>query len=94
MVVSGATVIDGTGHPPVKGATVVIADIDPGSEGDFTALNTLTQRLGGTPVIVQVRPVLSDGRVRFVGEPIAAIISDRPDTAVEVVQGLPLRHDT
>ena len=28
---------------------------------------------------LMVRPVLSDGRVRFVGEPIAAIISERPE---------------
>ena len=30
------------------GATVVIVDIDPGSEADFSALDALTQRLGGT----------------------------------------------
>ncbi len=37
------------------GATVVIVDIDPGSEADFSALAALTQRLGGTtPVIVAI----------------------------------------
>ena len=34
------------------GATVVIVDIDPGSEADFSALNALTQRLGGTPPVI------------------------------------------
>src|SRR6478735_10784165 len=38
------------------GATVVIADIDPQSEADFSALNTLTQRLGGTPPVIVAIP--------------------------------------
>src|SRR5205807_425978 len=36
------------------GATIIIADIDPASEADFNALNALTQRLSGTPVIVAI----------------------------------------
>src|SRR3954467_14833167 len=35
-------------------ATVVLADIDPSSEADLSALNALTQRLGATPVIVAI----------------------------------------
>jgi pilus assembly protein CpaE len=38
----------------MAGATVVIADIDPTSEADMTALTALTQRLGGVPVIVAI----------------------------------------
>ena len=38
------------------GATVVILDIDPVSEADFTALNALTQRLGGTPPVIVAIP--------------------------------------
>ena len=38
-------------------ATVVIVDIDPGSEADFTALNALTQRLGGMPPVIVAIPV-------------------------------------
>src|SRR5215212_1818913 len=37
-----------------NGATVVIVDVDPGSSTDFSALNTLTQRLGAIPVIVAI----------------------------------------
>ena len=37
-------------------ATVVIVDIDPGSEADFTALNALTQRLGGMPPVIVAIP--------------------------------------
>ena len=38
------------------GATVVIVDIDPGSEADFSALAALTQRLGGTPPVIVAIP--------------------------------------
>ncbi len=38
------------------GATVVIVDIDPASEADFTALNALTQRLGGLPPVIVAIP--------------------------------------
>jgi len=37
-------------------ATVVIVDIDPASEADFTALNALTQRLGGLPPVIVAIP--------------------------------------
>jgi carbon-monoxide dehydrogenase large subunit len=35
---------------------------------------------------LMVRPVLSDGRVRFVGEPIAAIVSDRPEQGADAAE--------
>src|SRR6266545_3255695 len=38
-------------------ATVVIVDIDPVSEADFTALDALTQRLGGMPPVIVAIPV-------------------------------------
>ena len=38
-------------------ATVVIVDIDPGSEADFAALSALTQRLGGMPPVIVAIPV-------------------------------------
>jgi len=37
-------------------ATVVIVDIDPASEADFSALNTLTQRTAGTPPVIVAIP--------------------------------------
>ena len=37
------------------GATVVIVDVDPGSEADFAALTAFTQRLGGTPPVIVAR---------------------------------------
>src|SRR4051794_27135449 len=40
-----------------SGATVVIVDVDPASEADFTALNALTQRLGGMPPVIVAIPV-------------------------------------
>jgi pilus assembly protein CpaE len=38
------------------GATVIIVDIDPGSEADFAALTAFTQRLGGTPPVIVAIP--------------------------------------
>src|SRR5947207_5670184 len=40
-----------------SGATVMIVDIDPASEADFTALGALTQRLGGMPPVIVAIPV-------------------------------------
>ena len=37
-------------------ATVAIVDVDPASEADLTALNALTQRLGGTPPVIVAIP--------------------------------------
>src|SRR5215210_5555148 len=39
-----------------SGATVVIVDIDHGSEADLSALNALTQRLGGVPPVIVAIP--------------------------------------
>src|SRR5215207_7163519 len=39
-----------------EGVTIAIVDIDPASEADFTALNALTQRLGGTPPVIVAIP--------------------------------------
>jgi pilus assembly protein CpaE len=38
------------------GATIVIVDIDPASEADLSALNGLTQRLGGSPPVIVAIP--------------------------------------
>jgi len=40
----------------INGAMVVVVDIDPASEADLTALNALTQRLGGTPPVIVAIP--------------------------------------
>jgi pilus assembly protein CpaE len=40
----------------MNGATVAIVDVDPASEADLTALNALTQRLGGTPPVIVAIP--------------------------------------
>src|SRR5258708_11010233 len=55
------TVVTGTFATEVRkldtgSATVVIVDIDPASEADFTALNALTQRLGGLPPVIVAIP--------------------------------------
>jgi pilus assembly protein CpaE len=63
------------------GATCVIVDVDPGSEADLTALNALTQRLGGTPVIVAIpsfdvsvaRQLLQMRVADFVVKPVAPL---------------------
>lgn len=64
------------------GATVVIADIDPASEADFTALNALTQRLGGAPPVIVAIPLFDVSLARqllqmrvadFVVKPVAPL---------------------
>src|SRR5215213_7751253 len=55
-----------------NGATVVIVDVDPGSSTDFSALNTLTQRLVAIPAFdVSVARQLLQMRVAdFVVKPV------------------------
>ena len=65
----------------MSGATVVVVDIDPASEADLTALSALTQRLGGTPVIVAIpsfdvavaRQLLQMRVADFVVKPVAPL---------------------
>jgi pilus assembly protein CpaE len=65
-----------------NGATVVIADIDPASEADFTALNALTQKLGGAPPVIVAIPLFDVSLARqllqmrvadFVVKPVAPL---------------------
>src|SRR6185436_4904005 len=52
LVLASGAFADTVRKLDTNGATV---DVDPGSEADFSALNTLTQRLGGSsPVIVAI----------------------------------------
>src|SRR5690349_22048189 len=64
------------------GATVVIVDIDPASEADFAALQSFTQRLGGTPPVIVAIPAFDVAVARhllqmrvadFVVKPVAAL---------------------
>lgn len=65
-----------------NGATVVIADIDPGNDADLNALAALTQRLGGSPPVIVAIPLFDVSLARqllqmrvadFVVKPVAAI---------------------
>ncbi|MEY2460826.1 MAG: aerobic carbon-monoxide dehydrogenase large subunit, partial [Acidimicrobiaceae bacterium] len=61
----------------------------PGVRGVFTHADL---DIGPMPLAIfmlnplMVRPVLADGRVRFVGEPIAAIVSDRPEQGADAAE--------
>jgi pilus assembly protein CpaE len=64
-----------------NGATVVIVDVDPAGEADLAALNALTQRIAGTPVIVAIpsfdvavaRQLLQMRVADFVVKPVAPL---------------------
>src|SRR6185369_5629260 len=56
LTVAAGAFADSVRKLDTDGATVVIADIDPESEADFSALNALTQRLAGTPPVIVAIP--------------------------------------
>lgn len=91
--------LDGAAHVTYVRSTIAHArilsiDVDeartaPGVLGVFTAADVdLAPLPAGSPIFnaAMVRPLLADGVVRFVGEPIAAIVSERPEQGVDAAE--------
>src|SRR5436309_6701349 len=69
-----------------SGATVVIVDVDPGSEADLTALNTLTQRLGGMPPVIVAIPLFDVSLARQLLQMRVADFVVKPVQPLELVR--------
>src|ERR1043166_942924 len=68
------------------GATVVIVDIDPASEADFTALSGLTQRLGGMPPVIVAIPLFDVALARQLLQMRVADFVVKPVQALDLVR--------
>lgn len=91
--------LDGAAHVTYVRATMAHAgissiDVDdarraPGVLGVFTAADLdLAPLPPGSPMFngAMVRPLLADGVVRFVGEPVAVIVSERPEQGADAAE--------
>jgi carbon-monoxide dehydrogenase large subunit len=91
--------LDGAAHVTYVRSTIAHArllsiDIDeartaPGVLGVFTAADVdLAPLPPGAPIFnaAMTRPLLADGVVRFVGEPVAVIVSERPEQGVDAAE--------
>jgi len=56
------------------------------------AFNTVKNR-DGSPAAAPRRPILAEGRLRFVGEPVAMIVADRLDQARDAAEMIELDYD-
>src|SRR5947209_15449115 len=77
---------DETRKLDASGATVVIVDIDPGSEADFVALNALTQRLGGMPPVIVAIPLFDVSLARQLLQMRVADFVVKPAQPLELVR--------
>ena len=91
--------LDGAAHVTYVRSTMAHAriaslDVDeargaPGVLGVFTAADVELERLPpAVPMLnaAMVRPLLADGTVRFVGEPVAAIVTERPEQGADAAE--------
>jgi pilus assembly protein CpaE len=68
------------------GATVVIVDVDPASEADLSALNALTQRLGGSPPVIVAIPAFDVSLARQLLQMRVADFVVKPVQALDLVR--------
>ena len=86
-------------HADIAGIDASDATAMPGVLGIFTGADTAADCLGEVPCVVRVkgpkgermprpgRPLLAQGRVRFVGEPVAMVVADSvPTTAARTTR--------
>jgi carbon-monoxide dehydrogenase large subunit len=75
-------------HATIRSVDVRAAAAAPGVAAVFTGADlSLPARVGFQMVPAALaRPPLADGRVRFVGEPVALVVADSPQSAVDAAQ--------
>ena len=75
-------------HATIRAVDVAAAAVAPGVVAVFTAADLGLPARVGFQMVPEVfaRPPLADGRVRFVGEPVALVVAESPQAAVDAVQ--------
>ncbi|MGB3408277.1 MAG: xanthine dehydrogenase family protein molybdopterin-binding subunit [Jannaschia sp.] len=77
----------------IPGVFAVLTSDDLGPLGSFPAF-LLQPTADGRPLIVPRRPVLSEGKVRYVGELIAMVVAETHSAAMDGVEALAPDYDT
>src|SRR5437016_3013635 len=75
-------------HATIRAVDVAAAAVAPGVVAVFTAADLGLPARVGFQMVPEVfaRPPLADGRVRFVGEPVALVVAESPQAAADAAQ--------
>ncbi|MRU15252.1 xanthine dehydrogenase family protein [Roseovarius sp. A21] len=86
--------LDVEGAQQVEGVHLVLTSADLAEAGvtEGMAFNTVKNR-DGTAAAAPRRPILAEGRVRFVGEPVAMVVADSLDAARDAAEAILLDID-
>jgi carbon-monoxide dehydrogenase large subunit len=78
----------------LEGVQLVLTSADLAEAGvtDGMAFNTVKNR-DGSQAAAPRRPLLAEGRVRFVGEPVAMVVADSPEAARDAAEAIMLDID-
>src|SRR3954452_7779964 len=84
----------GFAHATINGIDTSMARDAPGVVGVYTAADLHLERFptSGTPEEMR-RPVLADGVVRFIGEPVAVVVADTRAHAVDAGELVDVDYD-
>jgi Aerobic-type carbon monoxide dehydrogenase, large subunit CoxL/CutL homologs len=86
--------LDVTEARAAPGVHLVVTGQDMLDAGYDTAMNaTLTKNRDGTPAAAPKRPTLAEGRVRFVGEPVAMVVAETLEQARDAAELIELEID-
>ena len=92
-------------HAAIKSIDTAAAKALPGVLGVFTSADLKTDKIGGLPCLVQLdnrdgskqhtppHPVLADGTVRHVGDPVAFIVARTTEAARDAAEAIAVEYD-
>ena len=90
------------GHARIDGVAVAAAARVPGVVGIFTAADLAADGIGTLPcitvldavepIVMPPRPALADGTVRHVGDPVACIVAEAPEAALDAAELLEIDY--
>ncbi len=92
------------GHARIARVDVEAAARVPGIAGVFTAADLAADGIGHLPcitvldavepIVVPPRPALAEGTVRHVGDPVACIVADSPEAALDAAELIDIRYES
>jgi aerobic carbon-monoxide dehydrogenase large subunit len=92
-------------HAAIKGIDATAALAKPGVHKVFTGADLATDAVGplpcgwmihskdGSPMITPGHPCLAQGKVRYVGDPVAVVIADSPEIAADAAEAIAVDYE-
>ncbi len=84
--------VDSVADAPGLLAVYTFADLQAENIGNVPC-NVGTSNIDGSPCIKPPRPALADGRVRFVGDPVAIVVAETREQAIDAAEQLWVDYD-